>query len=369
MDALAGEQSRLSSDNTFKGLDLVKKIGVLVILGLMLLVISTSWGRTNGPVRSGLGGPIVGGSIAYVRGGAIWIYSGGQSKQLTTGPKDARDKRDAFPAFSPDGTELVYTRIDEGFSDLYKVSLDDPKDITALTDNRPNVPVGQVEQPGVTDGYNTEALWADYPAWSPDGEEIAFTSDVGTEYPNLRVIRPNQSIGEGSEKLAGGLDFSVQTVEHLSWSPTGKKIVAANYVTDGRVGQIWSYDISGERWTALTNSKDGAYDPAWSPDGQWIAFAMREGTATNIYVVNTDASTWTGDYPTPVQLTVDGNSRSPAWSPDGSQLAYLTLKDISFDLYAAGFAMDANGAPVVGQAQKLTDNVRIDAPSGISWGR
>ena len=348
---------------------MVKKIAVLVILGLMLLVISTSWGRTNGSMQSTLHGADVGGNIAYARAGAIWVYSGGQSKQLTAGPKDAQDKRDAFPAFSPDGTQIVYTRIDEGFSDLYKLSLDNPKDITELTDNRPTVPVGQVEEPGVTDGYNTLALWADYPAWSPNGEEIAFTSDVGTEYPNLRIIKLDQSTKTDGEKLAGGLDFSVQTVEHLSWSPTGKKIAASNYVTDGRVGQIWSYDIEGEKWIALTNSKDGAYDPAWSPDGQWIAFAMRVGTATNIYVINTDATTWTGDYPTPVQLTTDGASRSPAWSPDGSQLAYLTLKDVSFDLYAGAFTLNATNTPTLDTPRKLTDNATIDAPSGLSWGR
>ena len=348
---------------------MVKKIAVLLILGLMLLVISTSWGRTNGSMQGTLHGPDVGGNIAYARGGALWVYSGGASKQLTAGPKDAQDKHDAFPSFSPDGTELVYTRVDEGFSDLYKLSLTDPGNTVALTDNRPTVPVGQVEIPGVTDGYNTQALWADYPAWSPNGEQIAFTSDVGTEYPNLRTISPNQSTKTASEKLAQGLDFSVQTVEHLTWSPTGTKIAAANYVTNGRVGQIWSYNISTETWAALTNAKDGAYDPAWSPDGQWIAFAMREGTATNIYVINTDATTWTGDYPTPIQLTTDSASRSPAWSPDGSKLAYVTLKDVSFDLYASGFVLDANNTPTINSPQRLTDNATINAPSGLSWGR
>jgi TolB protein len=313
----------------------------------------------------------MGGNIAYTRGGAIWFYTGGETKQLTAGPQDKQDKRDAYPSFSPDGTRLVYTRIDEGFSDLFILDLDDPANPVALTDYRPPVEVGQVEVPGVSDGYNTLALWANYPAWSPDGEQIAFTSDVRTEYPNLRVVSPDHQPSDATSVLARapGLDWSMQTVEHPSWSPTGEKFAVATYLTNGATGQIWIYNITTDRWTAVTDSREGAYDPAWSPDGQWIAFAMRQGGATNIYVVNSDPQTWEGDYPTPIQLTTDGASRSPAWSPDGTRLAYLGLRSTSFDLYAADFRIDATGLPGFDAIQRLTDGANIDAPSGLTWGR
>jgi TolB protein len=313
----------------------------------------------------------VGGKIAYTRGGAIWLYHNGEARQLTTGPQDKLDKRDAYPSFSPDGTQLVYSRIDEGFSDLYILDVDDPANAIALTDHRPNVEVGQVEVPGVSDGYNTLALWTNYPAWSPGGDQIAFTSDVRTEYPNLRVVSPNHQPGDATSVLARapGLDWSMQTVEHPSWSPTGEKIVVATYLTNGGVGQIWIYNIMTDSWTAVTDAKEGAYDPAWSPDGQWIAFAMREGGATNIYVVSSDPQTWDGEYPTPIQLTTDGASRSPAWSPDGTRLAYLGLQSTSFDLYAADFRIDASGLPGLDAIQRLTENANIEAPSTLTWGR
>ena len=175
--------------------------------------------------------------------------------------------------------------------------------------------------------------------------------------------------GTRASKLGGGIDFSTQTVEHPSWSPDGRKIAVANYSgTDHSVGQIWVYNIATQRWIPVTNSKEGAYDPAWSPDGEWIAFAMRENGTLNIYVVPADAQKWTETFPTPIKLTEDGSSRSPAWSPDGSKLAYIGLNGTSFDLYASAFAIAANGDPVLDQAQQLTENANIDAPSGLSWG-
>ncbi|MEO8288237.1 MAG: DPP IV N-terminal domain-containing protein [Chloroflexota bacterium] len=349
---------------------MLRKVVLLSVLVVMLVAAASAFGRSKGHIASVVAGPEVGGKIAYTRNGGLWVYSGGEQHQLTAGPKDHLDKRDAAPSFSPNGTQIVYSRIDEGFSDLYLLDLANPSSPIALTDHRPNVEVGQVEIPGVTDGYNTLALWANFPAWSPVGDEIAYTSDVGYEYPALWSIAPN---GVKNGKLAGGLDYSQQTIEHPTWSPDGKKIAVANYTgTTGHIAQIWVYNLTTQEWRAITDAKEGAYDPAWSPDGRWIAFTMREEGVHNIYVVSTDSSTWTDTYPTPVQLTRDGadrGARSPAWSTDSSSLAYISLKGVSFDLYAADFTVDAADNPSLEQSQQLTDNATIDATSGLSWGK
>jgi Tol biopolymer transport system component len=91
------------------------------------------------------------------------------------------------------------------------------------------------------DGGNKQALTnassQSEPAWSPDGERIAFRGSVD-----------------------GGLDIVIFDVSD---------------------GSSVSIDLPGEQWT-----------PAWSPDGRWITFAQRmnQGSPFEIYRMRVDGS-------------------------------------------------------------------------------
>lgn len=354
----------------------MKKITVilaLILLGVAMVGVGGAH-ISSGKVGAPLGSTDVGGKIAFVRdnqdaqhnqlGGAIWLYQNGNQSRLTQGPQDQQAKRDSMPAFSPDGTQLVYVRSDEGYSDLYKLDVADPGGTTAITDNRPPGEVGHFDPTG-KNGWSDLALWALFPSFSPDGKSIAYTTDIGVEYPGLFLM----SAGGKNIRRISSLDHSTQTVERPTWSPYGTKIAVANYVDTGGLGQIWILNLETGKWIHMTESKEGAYDPAWSPDGQWIAFTMRDGGASNIYVASADPSVWNGTTPTAYKLTTDGSSRTPTWSPDGSRLAYFSLKDSSFDLYAGQFVTDPNADPALANVQALTSGTNIDVAGGMSWGK
>ena len=104
--------------------------------------------------------------------------------------------------------------------------------------------------------------------------------------------------------------------------------------------------------TRLSDGTAGDSDPAWSPDGNRIAFKSDRGGNTDIYVMHAD-----GTDITRLTNTATG-AREPAWSPDGSRIAFTSLGG-NYDIYV----MNADGTGVT----RVTDDPRLDV--GAAWRR
>jgi TolB protein len=198
--------------------------------------------------------------------------------------------------------------------------------------------------------------WVYLPRWSPDGELIAYLSDRNSDYAMLWTIRPD---GSGARQLMN-IRSGLSALDSLSWSPDGSKIAVTGF--RDRVGQIYVVDLARPaNPRALTAEPGGAFDPAWSPDGEYIAYVAREGRTTVIRLIEaegqgTGTTIIQGEFP-----------RSPRWSPYGSELAYIALAGSEFELFVAPIGLTAEGAHAAGRAVQLTRQFGVDSTSAISW--
>jgi TolB protein len=108
--------------------------------------------------------------------------------------------------------------------------------------------------------------------------------------------------------------------------------------------------------------------PVWSPDGQKVAFIHRQHDHWEIYVANADGSGARPLTDTPKQPDGElASSVSPAWSPDGQRIAFLTNRTGEWEIWSMG-ANGANQQPMFGAA---LDDLRLDygwqGERAISW--
>jgi len=214
------------------------------------------------------------------------------------------------------------------------------------------------------------------PAWSPDGERLAFVSDR-QEPRQIYVI--NRDGGE-----ARPLTNTTGSIGSFAWAPDGASIAftvtesteqarrtrertwGAYRVIDAenRMAQLRVIKLDGGQSRRLTGDAFTVGAFAWSPDSTQIAFDHRlspdpaRGGTADISVVEVA----NGEFRKLV--TLPGPDSNPVWSPDGSLVAFKTSMASSGYFYTNGRigVVPARG----GQIRNLTPGFDED-PSLVAW--
>jgi Tol biopolymer transport system component len=188
-----------------------------------------------------------------------------------------------------------------------------------------------------------------YPAWSPDGQQIAFT---GYRAGNTVVFVMNAD-GSRRRVLAPHGDSDALP----AWSPDGHTIA----YDDNRSGEIGLMSSDGTQRRQLM--RRSASLPSWSPAGSTLVFVSGNGrrlalTSGDIYVAKADGKG--------VRRLVR-NGTFPSWSPDGKEIAFLRngrtpiSPDSIWTKNASIWVMNADG----GGRHRL--RVRADIGGVLGW--
>jgi serine/threonine protein kinase/Tol biopolymer transport system component len=281
------------------------------------------------------------------------------------------------PSLSPDGKSVVYAKTLGNDTDLYLLRIGD-RNAVRLTPDSPThdrqpafSPDGEQiafrsERDGggvflMTPSGESVTRLTDFgysPSWSPDGVELvvapgAFTSptDLPSEAKGLSVV--NVKSGKTRPLAINGKALQP------SWSPGGARI--AYFGVRGQSGQrdIWTIAADGSDaargGVAVTDDTALDWSPAWSPDGRYLYFSSTRGGTMNLWRVRIDErSGQVLGEPEPI-TTPSTWSGYLSFSRDGTRLAFASL-DYRSTLFRVPF--DAAREAVVGPPVPIMKGTR-----------
>jgi Tol biopolymer transport system component len=284
-----------------------------------------------------------------------------------------------FPALAPDGKEFVYARNEKDNWDIYQQRLTGSV-ARNLTENSPDDDTQPAYSPdGEWIAFRSERQGGGifvmgatgepvrkvsnmgyYPDWSPDGKEIIFSSmfvaDPFSRGGKVKLYAVNVATGETREIKAG--EDTVQP----RWSPTGRRIA---YWGRDRSPQrdIWTVSPQGGEPVRITDDAALDWNPVWSPDGKFIYFISNRKGAPSLWRAPVDeASGRATGAPEPI-IGPLAQSWQLNLSRDGRRLIYVE-KLIRENIYAVNF--DPVKYDIVGHENPILEGSKRSSAPDVS---
>jgi Tol biopolymer transport system component len=192
----------------------------------------------------------------------------------------------------------------------------------------------------------------EFPSWSPDGNWIAYTNEVG----GFKKVFIQLRTGEPRQVTFGSAD-DIQP----RWTPDGKALlfVRCNQprgkLEPGDVfgrydgGDIWKTDVNAGQPKEEKFIENG-FAPSFSPDGERIAVEASWAGPRRIWIVDSQGHN-------PQQLTSDSSEAAdhlePSWSPDGKNIVFQNVERTKFSLKVVNVATHVATALTDGRFQDL----------------
>jgi TolB protein len=168
-----------------------------------------------------------------------------------------------------------------------------------------------------------------------------------------------RSVTDGGRVFAHGIADEIHKTQRnlrgvartsLAFSSDRDGVRMKGPVGDRDVSNIYRSDYDGANQTRMTVNRSIDIAPAWSPDGEFLAYTTYRTGYPDIVL----QSLRTMKPPTtPARGTIEHQNFLPAWSPDGSMLAFMSNRDGNMEIYTVG----RDG----GNLRRITNNPSADA--------
>ena len=234
------------------------------------------------------------GAAAYVKGGAsagrqmTWLDANGLEQPIAAPLGQYSD-----PKLSPDGTKVASTKQDVS-ADIWVYDL----------------------QRGTDSRLTFEDTAEVDPVWTPDGRFVTYAV-IGPDAPPS--VYRKRADGSGTPQL---LVRDARPLIPFSWHPNGR-VLAMIRQEPGNISDVVITEFSGDESTGLkagplvrfAGTGFAEQEPAFSPDGRWLAYQSNESGRFEVYVSGYPGHTgrW--------QIS-NGAGLFPTWGADGRTLYY-----------------------------------------------